>query len=129
MTAKIDRTGQTFARLTFVCPDVVSRKWKCLCECGVIVSVFANNVVRGLTRSCGCLNREMVTERMKALRETLPPLNERQARDKAWSLNWRKENREKLKLNARKYREENKAALSEKKRQCYLKSASSTSQG
>lgn len=36
---------------------------KCKCDCGNIVSVFGNNLGRGNTMSCGCLNKEKIHER------------------------------------------------------------------
>ena len=55
----IDRTGQTFGRLT-----VVSRaentnrgtaQWNCKCTCGNIKIIQAKSLASGATRSCGCL--------------------------------------------------------------------------
>lgn len=50
-------TGQQFGRLT-----VIERtenkgsatRWICKCECGRFVTVYASNLKRGLTTSCGC---------------------------------------------------------------------------
>ncbi len=32
--------------------------WKCLCYCGNTTTVSSNSLVRGLTRSCGCMQRK-----------------------------------------------------------------------
>lgn len=39
------------------------RKWNCVCECGVSRVVFASNLRRGTTQSCGCLSVEAKTTR------------------------------------------------------------------
>ena len=39
--------------------------WKCLCDCGTIKIVNSNNLRRGDTKSCGCLNVERVSEAIK----------------------------------------------------------------
>ena len=36
--------------------------WKCLCECGNIVEVYAGSLTNGLTTSCGCLQKEKAKE-------------------------------------------------------------------
>lgn len=57
----LDRTGKTFGRLTVVCyAGMVGRhpSWHCRCSCGNEKTVLANNLVRGLTTSCGCFHRE-----------------------------------------------------------------------
>ena len=36
--------------------------WICKCECGTTRSVRQGNLVQGLTRSCGCLMREIAVE-------------------------------------------------------------------
>ena len=64
----IDLTGQKFGRLT-----VIKRAenkgiqvcWLCKCECGNEKVVNGNGLRRGGTKSCGCLQREQVGERMK----------------------------------------------------------------
>lgn len=57
----IDRTGHKFGRLTVL--RFAGRKskqsyWFCRCECGTEFATYIGNVVRGLTRSCGCLHSE-----------------------------------------------------------------------
>ena len=38
------------------------RKFVCRCDCGKIKSVYLNNLRRGLTLSCGCLQRERTSK-------------------------------------------------------------------
>ena len=58
-----DLTGQTFGRLTVLeRGDSLGRVgvyWKCRCECGNECTIHANAIVRGHTRSCGCLAEEI----------------------------------------------------------------------
>jgi len=64
MPAPIDITGQRFGRLVAI--EYVGkalpyhRLWRCRCDCGNEVIAYQNNLRRGLTRSCGCLKREVV---------------------------------------------------------------------
>ncbi len=67
-----DLTGRTFGRLTIVreAPKVVfpsasygRRMWRCKCECGKKVTVHDTNLRTGRTKSCGCLQRELVRKR------------------------------------------------------------------
>ena len=37
--------------------------WVCQCDCGNIVSVLSTNLKKGHTKSCGCLNKELVSKR------------------------------------------------------------------
>lgn len=63
---KIDLTGQKFGRLTVLEQDYdhpLSHKrtyWKCLCDCGNIISVAAQSLRRKTnpTKSCGCIRKE-----------------------------------------------------------------------
>ena len=62
-----DLTGQQFGRLTAierVRPYSLQAAhyvwWRCKCECGQVVTIMANSLQNGLTRSCGCLRREMM---------------------------------------------------------------------
>lgn len=62
----IDLTGQRFGRL-----EVVDRaeskgnmsRWNCVCDCGNSTVVYANNLRRGYTQSCGCYRHECELER------------------------------------------------------------------
>ncbi len=67
----IDLSGKTFGRLT-VLEDTKKRSdgnviWKCKCSCGNIVNVNSSYLRKGITRSCGCLSREVKAERLKKL--------------------------------------------------------------
>ena len=52
-------TGQRFGRLTVVRYSASdthgSAMWECRCECSSLKVVYASNLKRGITRSCGCL--------------------------------------------------------------------------
>ena len=57
-----DLTGQRFGRLVAMSP-IAERKnkhmmWECKCDCGNMTHVTADNLTRGITRSCGCLRKE-----------------------------------------------------------------------
>jgi len=58
-----DLRGQRFARLTVVrnVPHKPGHHtyWLCRCDCGGKTITEASNLRRGLTRSCGCLQREL----------------------------------------------------------------------
>lgn len=54
----VDRTGQRFSRLVAVRPakpGPQGARWLCRCDCGNEVTATAADLVRGHTRSCGCL--------------------------------------------------------------------------
>lgn len=62
---KIDLVGRTFGKLT-VCEAVQPRNgrtmWKCKCSCGNTTIVDASSLKRGLTKSCGCLQKATVSK-------------------------------------------------------------------
>ena len=63
MSKQKDITSYRFARLT-VLSDLDSdiygnKKWLCICDCGESVSVLGTNLRRNLTRSCGCLQKDI----------------------------------------------------------------------
>lgn len=72
-----DYTGKKFGRLTVIKFDKrtknVSKKgktyysyyWKCSCDCGKETSVLLGNLIRGTTKSCGCLDKELREQRIK----------------------------------------------------------------
>jgi hypothetical protein len=54
--------GRRFGRLTAVAlerADGRDRRWRCVCDCSARVTVFANNLTRGRSTSCGCLHQEL----------------------------------------------------------------------
>lgn len=62
-----DMTGQRFGRLTVLYRDESKPKghghkawWICKCDCGNIKSIKGENLRRGLTKSCGCLHKEVM---------------------------------------------------------------------
>ncbi len=60
-TRFIDLAGQRFGRLTVLAYE--SKRWICRCDCGVERSVVRTSLVKGRTRSCGCLSRELASAR------------------------------------------------------------------
>lgn len=57
-----DLTGQRFGKLVAVRRDENKYRngkpvtmWKCICDCGNEISVEANSLKTGNTRSCGCV--------------------------------------------------------------------------
>lgn len=58
----IDLTGQRFGRLTVVSRAENTKyghpRWKCRCDCGNMPVVSGNDLRRGHTESCGCLQKE-----------------------------------------------------------------------
>ena len=64
MRKVVDLSGQKFNRLTVLRRDPNRpRYWVCRCECGNIISTFGGNITQGLTKSCGCLNKELTSQR------------------------------------------------------------------
>ena len=43
-------------------PGRSNARWLCLCQCGRAKIVVGSNLVRGRSRSCGCLQRDTVTK-------------------------------------------------------------------
>ena len=63
----VDITGQRYGRLTVI--KIASKgkhtKWLCKCDCGKECIIFGCALKSGNTKSCGCLNSELVIERQK----------------------------------------------------------------
>lgn len=63
-----DLTGQRFGRLVVLRLDrertdkTGNTYWICQCDCGKIKSICASSLVGGLTKSCGCIRRELLIE-------------------------------------------------------------------
>ena len=65
MPKLIDLIGQKFGRLTVIERDYSKKNgtyWLCQCECGNQKIVESRNLRRGLTKSCGCLQKERASE-------------------------------------------------------------------
>lgn len=63
-----DLTGQIFNRLTVICRAENKKKktcWHCKCSCGNSSIVSATHLKSGKILSCGCLNLEINSIRMK----------------------------------------------------------------
>lgn len=71
MSKLIDLTGQRFGRLAVIGQSSRHNRqvlWLCKCDCGQTTIVTGGNLRSGNTRSCGCLNRETSSVRMKSQR-------------------------------------------------------------
>lgn len=58
--------GSMYGRLTVLSKaDSVNGKvrWLCRCSCGNVKTYIPANLKRGLTKSCGCLQKELQSER------------------------------------------------------------------
>ncbi len=65
-----DLSGQTFGRLVVRRAAEYNKHskamWECICSCGIVRIVCAANLLNGNTKSCGCLNRDLISERRGA---------------------------------------------------------------
>lgn len=68
-TTKIDLTGQKYGRLTVIDFAGVGNDgnslWNCECECGNKKTVRSYHLRSGRVQSCGCIRKELLTERVK----------------------------------------------------------------
>lgn len=74
----INLSGLRFGRLTVIeyageyrpknDPEerVTDRLWRCRCDCGQESIVIGGNLKTGRTRSCGCLQKQLLKERYAA---------------------------------------------------------------
>lgn len=72
MPSLIDLIGKTYEKLTVIKRDEDYRKnnnlknhktyWLCQCQCGNLTTVDSYRLVHGLTKSCGCLQKEIVSK-------------------------------------------------------------------
>ena len=63
-----DLTGKKFTRLTVIKRARNKNKkvmWDCVCNCGYKTTVEAWSLTAKLTKSCGCLNKEIITKYKK----------------------------------------------------------------
>lgn len=62
-----DLTGQKFNMLTvksFAFIRETHAYWNCICDCGKETIVSGSKLIRGITKSCGCLGRTVSRKRM-----------------------------------------------------------------
>lgn len=69
-----DLTGQVFGRLTVIEFSHKNKHgnlcWLCKCECGNTKIITASALKGGLTKSCGCLRKEIVRKPYKTKGKT-----------------------------------------------------------
>lgn len=62
----IDITGKRFGKLIAKNPMGKSKDgrylWECVCDCGKKAIVVSHSLIRGITKSCGCLCREIASK-------------------------------------------------------------------
>jgi hypothetical protein len=72
MSTLADMEGRAFGRLTVIeCsgdPAGAKTRWLCQCECGATPVVRGDHLRGGLTRSCGCLSRDIHSRRPRPAR-------------------------------------------------------------
>ena len=59
----LELIGNTYGRLTVL--DIVRRKGfylLCKCECGTVKEFQKSNVLKGVSKSCGCYHKEVITK-------------------------------------------------------------------
>ena len=66
---RLDLVGDIYGRL-IVLKDTGNDKhgkslWECKCDCGNIITVVSSSLKRGLTKSCGCLHKEIVIKSLR----------------------------------------------------------------
>ena len=68
MAKLIDITGNRYGRLTVIKRDGTSKDhhamWLCQCDCGNQTRVISKDLRKGHTTSCGCYNRELITNQI-----------------------------------------------------------------
>lgn len=73
-----DLSGRVFGRLTAKSLNDRrdkwgKRLWNCQCECGKSVAVTTKGLTTGVTKSCGCLNRDVSAARFTTHRKNRTP--------------------------------------------------------
>lgn len=64
---RINLTGKRFGRLLVVGLHSITNhkpRWKCKCDCGSALDVNGSNLKTGTTKSCGCLQVDLVRGRL-----------------------------------------------------------------
>lgn len=80
-----DLSGTRFGKLTVlnrVMDNERHTKWSCQCDCGKKTTVIADNLKKGVSRSCGCIRNELVRQRSLKHGATINRIHSREYR--AW---------------------------------------------
>lgn len=63
----INKIGNRYGKLTVL--NLVQKspytKWLCACDCGNQKVIFGSHLISGGTESCGCINKELTSKRVK----------------------------------------------------------------
>ena len=63
-----DLTGQKFGRLKVIRRSANDKwgntMWECECDCGNIKNIHAHDLIKGSSKSCGCLKNELSRKRL-----------------------------------------------------------------
>lgn len=72
MSKAIDLTGKTFGRLMVLgraprqeYSTRTGARWLCRCSCGRQTVAYSEHLRNGVTRSCGCLRKELASARRR----------------------------------------------------------------
>jgi hypothetical protein len=68
MSQRRNLTGRKFGRLTalsFTASAKNRSMWNCVCECGNRVVVLRDSLLRGRSKSCGCIRKEQCREQCR----------------------------------------------------------------
>lgn len=72
MKSKIEH--QKFGRLLVLRKSLRGEKYECFCDCGNIVHISKSSLIRGNSKSCGCLANEMSRNRVKIKKQDFPKI-------------------------------------------------------
>ncbi len=74
---KIDLIGKRFGRLLVIKQsDVVKNsqaRWICQCDCGNIKTIVGSSLRRGVSNSCGCAHKEMLSKKFSKHHQCFTP--------------------------------------------------------
>lgn len=58
----IDISNRIYGRLKVIKPASKKYYWVCICDCNKKCTIYYHNLLRGTTKSCGCLQKESVSK-------------------------------------------------------------------
>lgn len=60
-----NKYGRLFVTSDAGCDKFGNKQWRCICDCGNAKVIIGTNLRKGLTKSCGCLHKEIAKEEGK----------------------------------------------------------------